>query len=71
MAFQDQYINPFTDFSFKKQEDELEINFDKWRYVLKHLPDLQNRPAALQERISQIPGKTIEEIASIINKHKN
>lgn len=36
---------------FRKTEEELETNFDKWMYVLKHLPYLQNRPAALQERI--------------------
>jgi predicted transposase/invertase (TIGR01784 family) len=39
--------------NFKKTEAELETNFDKWMYVLKHLPYLQNRPAALQERIFQ------------------
>lgn len=38
---------------FKKSEDELETDFDKWMYVLKHLPYLQNRPAALQERVFQ------------------
>lgn len=36
---------------FRKTEEELETNFDKWMYVLKHLPYLQDRPAALQERI--------------------
>ena len=39
--------------NFKKTEAELETDFDKWMYVLKHLPYLQNRPAALQERIFQ------------------
>ncbi len=38
---------------FKKTEAELETNFDKWMYVLKHLPYLQDRPAALQERVFQ------------------
>ncbi len=38
---------------FKKAEDELVTNFDKWMYVLKHLPDLQGRPVSLQERIFQ------------------
>ena len=37
--------------NFNKAESELETDFDKWMYVLKHLPYLQNRPAALQERI--------------------
>jgi predicted transposase/invertase (TIGR01784 family) len=39
--------------NFKKTEGELETDFDKWMYVLRHLPYLQNRPAALQERIFQ------------------
>ncbi len=38
---------------FTKTEEELETDFDKWLYVLKHLPDLENRPKALQERIFQ------------------
>lgn len=38
---------------FQKTEAELETTFDKWMYVLRHLPNLQNRPAALQERIFQ------------------
>lgn len=38
---------------FRKTETELETNFDKWMYVLRHLPYLQNRPAALQERVFQ------------------
>lgn len=37
--------------NFQKTEDELVTDFDKWLYVLKHLPYLQDRPAALQERI--------------------
>ena len=36
---------------FRKTEDELVTMTDKWLYVLKHLPDLQERPKALQERI--------------------
>lgn len=36
---------------FKKTENELVTDFDKWMFVLKHLPDLQGRPVALQERI--------------------
>ncbi len=38
---------------FDKSEDQLISNFDKWLYVLKHLPNLENRPKALQERIFQ------------------
>ena len=36
---------------FQKTEDELETTFDKWLYVLKHLPHLAGRPAKLQERV--------------------
>lgn len=36
---------------FRKTLEELETNFDKWLYVLKHLPQLQERPAKLQERV--------------------
>ena len=36
---------------FTKTLEELETNFDKWLYVLKHLPQLQERPAKLQERV--------------------
>ena len=36
---------------FRKKEDELETMMDKWLYALKHLPDLLERPKALQERI--------------------
>lgn len=38
---------------FTKAEEELETDFDKWLYVLKHLPDLENRPKALQKRVFQ------------------
>ena len=36
---------------FTKTEAELENTFDKWLYVLRHLPKLIDRPAKLQERI--------------------
>ncbi len=36
---------------FTKTEAELVTTFDKWLYVLKHLPQLDERPAKLQERI--------------------
>jgi predicted transposase/invertase (TIGR01784 family) len=36
---------------FQKTEAELETTFDKWLYVLKHLPHLTDRPAKLQERV--------------------
>ena len=36
---------------FNKTEEALETNFDKWLYIFKYLPILQNRPQKLQERI--------------------
>jgi len=36
---------------FKKTEDELVTMFDKWMFVLRNLPRLMQRPAALQERV--------------------
>ena len=36
---------------FTKGLDELDSLFDKWMYVLKNLPDLMERPVALQERV--------------------
>ena len=36
---------------FHKTEEELESITDKWLYALKHLPDLLERPKAMQERI--------------------
>ena len=36
---------------FNKTEDELKTLTDKWLYVLKHLPELTDRPAKLQERV--------------------
>ncbi len=36
---------------FKKTATELETKFDKWLYIFRHLSNLQDRPAALQERI--------------------
>ena len=36
---------------FVKTESELETSFDKWLYVLRHLAELNDRPAKLQERI--------------------
>ena len=38
---------------FTKNEAELKSHFDKWLFVLKHLSNLQNRPAALQEKVFQ------------------
>lgn len=36
---------------FKKTESELVTHFDKWLYVFRHLAYLQDRPAALQEKV--------------------
>ncbi len=47
--------------NFKKTEEELETNYDKWLYVLKHLSELEKRPRNLQERIF----KRLFEVAEI------
>ncbi len=36
---------------FTKSLEELETHFDKWLYLLKHLPDLTDRPIVLQEDV--------------------
>ena len=38
---------------FKKTQEQLESQFDKWLYVFRHLSDLQDRPQQLQDRIFQ------------------
>jgi len=37
--------------NFEKTEEELETLQDKWLYVFKHLPKLQQRPQRLQEKV--------------------
>ena len=37
--------------NFFKDENELKSTYDKWLYVLKHLPNLENRPKTLQEKV--------------------
>ena len=39
---------------FKKREEELITNFDKWLFVLKNLSRLEERPAALQGKIFEM-----------------
>ena len=39
--------------NFTKSENELETNYDKWLFALKNLPNLENRPIKLKERIFQ------------------
>ena len=39
--------------NFTKSANELETNYDKWLFALKNLPDLENRPVKLKERIFQ------------------
>ena len=46
--------------NFNKSEPELETNFDRWMYVLQHLSSLENRPAALKDRIFQKVFETAE-----------
>jgi predicted transposase/invertase (TIGR01784 family) len=36
---------------FRKNEEELGTHFEKWMYVLKNLPKLQERPKMLQEKV--------------------
>jgi predicted transposase/invertase (TIGR01784 family) len=36
---------------FKKNEDDLETQFDKWMFILKNLNQLQDRPVKLQEKV--------------------
>jgi predicted transposase/invertase (TIGR01784 family) len=38
---------------FTKTEEQLETHFDKWLYVIKNLPLLQERPRRIQERVFQ------------------
>jgi predicted transposase/invertase (TIGR01784 family) len=38
---------------FTKTEDQLETHFDKWLFILKNLPLLQERPRRIQERVFQ------------------
>lgn len=54
---------------FLKTEAELTTSIDKWLFVLKHLPDLQGRPKALQERIFEKLFKTAE-IAQFSQKER-
>ena len=51
---------------FNKKADELETRFEKWMYVLKNLPRLQNLPVQLQEKIF----KKILRVAEIANLKK-
>lgn len=55
---------------FKKAENELDSQFEKWLYVFRHLATLQNRPEALQERIF-LKLFEVAEIASFSKEEKN
>ena len=52
---------------FRKTEAELDSLFDKWLYALKHLPQLLDRPHALQERIF----KKFFDVAEVANLSKD
>ena len=63
--------------NFDKKVDELETLQDKWLYVFKHLPSLQDRPVQLQERIfdrlfqvAEIAKLTKEERAAYVESMK-
>jgi predicted transposase/invertase (TIGR01784 family) len=45
---------------FNKSEAELSSSFDKWLYVLKHLPEFESRPLKLQERVFEEVFKVAE-----------
>lgn len=45
---------------FNKSESELDNDFDKWMFVLKHLSELESRPPALQRRVFQKLFETAE-----------
>jgi predicted transposase/invertase (TIGR01784 family) len=63
---------------FNKTIEQLETRFDKWLYVLKHLPRLQKLPQKLQEkifekafRVAEIAKMTVAELAEYENSLKN
>lgn len=63
---------------FQKTEDELETTYDKWLYLLKHLPSLTERPAKLQEKIfskvleiAEVSNFTREELGDYENSLKH
>jgi predicted transposase/invertase (TIGR01784 family) len=68
--FAEKYINPFTDYGFKKlfgEEpkfnktiDELETRFDKWLLVIRNLNRLDRVPDKLKERIFEKLFETAE-----------
>jgi len=62
---------------FNKTVEQLETHFDKWLYVLKHLPRLQKLPPKLQEkifekicRVAEIAKMTTKEMAEYENSLK-
>ena len=55
---------------FKKTVEQLETHFDKWLFLLKHLPDLNAPPEVLQERtFSQL--FEVAEIASFSSEEQD
>jgi hypothetical protein len=62
MIVTEKYINPFTDFGFKKlfgTEPNKDLLID-FLNVLKNLPTLEKRPVKLQEKIFQRLFETAE-----------
>ncbi len=55
---------------FRKNEEDLVTHFDKWLYVLKNLPKLQDRPKPLQVRVFKKIFK-VAEIAKFNKKEMN
>ena len=63
---------------FQKTEEELVTTYDKWLYLLKHLPGLTERPAKLQEKVfskvlevAEVSNFTREELGDYENSLKH
>ena len=52
---------------FQKTLDQLETHFDKWLFLLRHLPDLKNPPQTLQDKTF----RQLFEIAELANFSPN
>jgi predicted transposase/invertase (TIGR01784 family) len=55
---------------FTKTIDQLESHFDKWVFLLKHLPHLEERPQSFQEKIFALLFK-VAEVAGFSREEQN
>jgi hypothetical protein len=55
---------------FTKTVDQLESHFDKWVFLLKHLPHLEERPQSFQEKIFALLFK-VAEVAGFSREEQN